>query len=107
MINQKLYFDAGTLYLKFLQYFYPILFYNKPANPEKYRLMKIAVGFLETYLEGHDFAVGSFLTLADLALAATMFNYDKCAFSFKEFPNILRWYEMCKENIAGFKEICK
>lgn len=83
-----------------------MFFFKQPADPAKYRLMKIAVGFLETYLEGHDYAVGNSLTLADFSLAATIFTYDKSGFNFEDFPNILRWYEMCKKNILRFKEIC-
>lgn len=104
-INQRLYFDAGTLYLKFAEYFYPMFFFKQSADPAKYRLMKIAVGFLETYLEGHDYAVGDSLTLADFSLVATIATYDKSGFEFKDFPNISRWYERCKTNIQGFREI--
>uniref|UniRef100_A0A1L8E4W9 glutathione transferase n=1 Tax=Nyssomyia neivai TaxID=330878 RepID=A0A1L8E4W9_9DIPT len=96
-VNQKLYFDMGTLYQRFADYYYPVLFAKAPYKPEAYTKMEEAVGFLNTALEGQKYAAGDSLTIADLALVATISTYDGFKFDFSKYPNVAQWYETCKK----------
>ncbi|XP_055622104.1 glutathione S-transferase 1 isoform X2 [Toxorhynchites rutilus septentrionalis] len=102
VVNQRLYFDMGTLYQRFGEYYYPQIFAKQPANPDNYKKMEEAVGFLNTFLEGHQYAAGDDLTIADLSLAASAATYEVAGFDFSKYPNVQAWLERCKKNAPGY-----
>ncbi|XP_035891702.1 glutathione S-transferase 1 isoform X2 [Anopheles stephensi] len=102
VVNQRLYFDMGTLYQRFADYWYPQLFAKQPAVPEKEEKMKEAVGFFNTFLEGQDYAAGNDLTIADLSLAASIATYEVAGFDFAPYPNVAAWLARCKANAPGY-----
>lgn len=103
VINQRLYFDMGTLYQRYAEYFYPQIFTNKPADPEGYKKMEGAVEFLNTFLEGLKYAAGDNITLADFALVTTISTYDVSGFDFTPYKNVVAWYKRCQENMKDYK----
>lgn len=114
VVNQRLYFDMGTLYQRFADYWYPQLFTKAPANPDNLKKMEDAVGFFNTFLVNSTYAAGETLTVADISLLATISTYDIAQFDFSPYPNVLRWYEKCKQttpgydlNVAGLEEFKK
>ncbi|XP_035774394.1 glutathione S-transferase 1 isoform X2 [Anopheles albimanus] len=102
VVNQRLFFDMGTLYQRFGDYWYPQIFAKQPANPEAKKKMEEAVGFLNTFLEGHEYAAGSDLTIADLSLAASIATYEVAGFDFTPYPNVQAWLARCKANAPGY-----
>uniref|UniRef100_A0A336KHT3 glutathione transferase n=1 Tax=Culicoides sonorensis TaxID=179676 RepID=A0A336KHT3_CULSO len=102
LVNQRLYFDMGTLYQRFADYWYPQLFGKQPANPENFKKMEEAMGFLNTFLDGHKYAVGDKFTVADLALAASVATYEVSGFDFKPYPNVQKWFALCKTTLPGY-----
>ncbi|XP_055679034.1 glutathione S-transferase 1-like [Lutzomyia longipalpis] len=97
-VNQKLYFDMGTLYQRFADYHYPVIFKKTSSyDPEAFKRMEQGVEFLNTALEGKTYVVGDNLTIADLALVATISTYDGLKFDFSKYPNVAKWYETCKK----------
>ncbi|XP_053680550.1 glutathione S-transferase 1-like [Anopheles nili] len=102
LVDQRLYFDMGTLYQRFAEYWYPQIFAKQPANAENEQKMKDAVGFFNTFLEGQDYAAGNDLTVADLCLVASIATYEVAGFDFKPFPNVAAWLARCKANAPGY-----
>lgn len=102
IVNQRLYFDMGTLYQKFADYYYPQLFAKAPADTEKFKAMETAMGFLDTFLGGHKYAAGDELTVADFSLVATVSSYDCAGFDLSKYPNVAKWFELCKETVPGY-----
>ncbi|XP_053683085.1 glutathione S-transferase 1 isoform X2 [Sabethes cyaneus] len=102
VVNQRLYFDMGTLYQRFADYWYPQIFAKQPANPENLKKMDEAVGFLNTFLEGQQYAAGDELTIADLSFAATIATYEVAGFDFSKYPNVQAWLDRCKKNAPGY-----
>jgi len=51
---------------------YPIIFAKAPADPEKYKKMEESYEFLNKFLENQDFVAGDNLTIADLAIIASV-----------------------------------
>lgn len=92
----------GTLYQKFADYYYPQIFAKAPADPEKFKAIENAFGFLNTFLEGHKYAVGNELTIADISLVATVSSYEAAKFDFSKYPNVAKWYDLCKETVPGY-----
>lgn len=101
VVNQRLYFDMGSLYQSFADYFvsiirglsmtstvkqkviiiytklfqYPQVFAGAPADPAKLEKVNDALGYLEKFLDGHNYVAGNNLTIADLVIATTFSNF--------------------------------
>ncbi|KAL5283278.1 GstD1.2 family protein [Megaselia abdita] len=101
VVNQRLYFDMGTLYQRFADYYYPQIFAKAPADEEKFKKMQEAVEFLNTFLDGQTYAAGSSLTLADLTLLATVSTYEVAGFDLKKYANVQKWYDNVKKVAPG------
>ena len=104
VINQRLYFDMGTLYKSFADYYYPIIFAKAPADPENFKKMETAFEFFNTFLEGHTYAAGDSLTVADIALLATVSTFEIAGFDFSKYENVAKWYKNAKEVTPGWDE---
>ncbi|KAF2880917.1 hypothetical protein ILUMI_25246 [Ignelater luminosus] len=105
LVNQKFYFDMGTLYHRFAEYYYPMVFKKTDSDPEKKAKFEEAANILEYFLEGHEFVVGNNMTLADISLAATIATFDALDFNFTPYKNITQWYGKMKNLLPGFDEI--
>lgn len=101
-IHQRLYFDMGTLYQRFADYWYPQLFAKAPANPENFKKMEEAMEFFNTFLSGQKWAVGDHMTIADISLAATVSTYEVGSFDFSKYPNVQKWFAQCKSSMPGY-----
>ncbi|XP_016968909.1 glutathione S-transferase 1-1 [Drosophila rhopaloa] len=104
LINQRLYFDMGTLYKSFSEYYYPQIFLKLPANEENYKKIEVAFNFLNTFLEGQTFTAGEDYSLADVAFLASVSTFDVAGFDFKRYANVARWYEQAKKLTPGWEE---
>lgn len=51
---------------------YPVVFRGANYNPEYYKVLEGAFDVLDKFLNGQDYVAGRNLTIADLALAATV-----------------------------------
>lgn len=102
LVNQRLYFDLGTLYQRFGDYFYPQAFGNAPADPEKLKKAEEALEFLNTFLEGHTFAAGNELTVADFALVVSVATIECAGLDVNKHKNVAKWFAKCKEVIPGY-----
>jgi len=102
LVNQRLYFDLGTLYQRFADYYYPQIFAKQPANPDNFKKLEDAVGFFNTFLEGQTYAAGDNLTVADISLVATISSLEVAGFDLSKYPNVVAWYEKCKATTPGY-----
>lgn len=103
IVNQRLYFDMGTLYQRFADYFYPQIFAKQPADPEKLKKLEEAFGFLDTFLNGQQYAAGDCLTVADLALVASVSTIELVKeFDLNKYPNVAKWFKLCKQTVPGY-----
>ncbi|XP_004523120.1 glutathione S-transferase 1-1 [Ceratitis capitata] len=113
VVNQRLYFDMGTLYKSFSDYYYPQVFAKAPADPEMYKKIEIAFEFLNTFLDGSKYVAGDQVTVADHAILASISTFDVAGFDISKYANVARWYESAKklpgweENWAGALEFKK
>ncbi|XP_075975921.1 glutathione S-transferase 1-1-like [Anticarsia gemmatalis] len=104
IVDQRLDFDLGTLYPRFAQYFYPQIFGGAAPDAAQLKKLEEALVFFNTFLEGHKYAAGDKLTLADLSLVATLSTIEVGGVKFDDQPNIVRWYELVKSTAPGYKE---
>ncbi|CRL07090.1 CLUMA_CG020093, isoform A [Clunio marinus] len=104
IVNQRLFFDIGTLYDKIL-YYYFAKFFNKQPDPQDLKRFEKALGVLNTFLEGNNYVAGTkTFTIADISLysslkCVTVFNFD-----FSPYPNVKKWLKLMDEK-APAKEV--
>lgn len=130
VVNQRLYFDLGTLYGSLAAHYYPQvsirneskfqyrlqktskysnpfinsfsqIFAKQPANPETLKKVEDAFGFLNTFLEGQTYAAGDSLTLADISLLATVSTAVVMGFDLSKYSNVQRWLANAKATTPG------
>ncbi|KAG6461953.1 hypothetical protein O3G_MSEX012959 [Manduca sexta] len=104
LVDQRLYFDIGTLYQRFGDYFYPQVFGGAPADKEKFAKIEDALQLLDKFLDGQKYVAGPNLTVADLSLIASVSSFEATDIDFKKYPNIKRWYETVKSTAPGYQE---
>lgn len=100
-VDQRLFFDMGLH--KVVKEYYFAKFMNLPvADPEKYTVVEQWIEFLEIALEDQAYVAASDeVTIADFALMATIMICHVGKFPLENYPNILKWFEMCKENVPA------
>jgi len=104
VVDQRMYFDLGTLYARFADYYYPVIFGGASYEPEKLTKIQDAFKFLDTFLEDQEYAAGNNLTIADLTLVATVSTFDMMNFDMSPYKNVTRWYEKVKATAPGYEE---
>ncbi|XP_026732239.1 glutathione S-transferase 1-1-like isoform X1 [Trichoplusia ni] len=104
LVDQRLYFDIGTIYQRFADYFYPQLFGGAPADKDKLAKIEDALNLLNTFLEGQKYSAGPNLTVADLSLIASVSSFEASDIDFKKYSNVKRWYETVKSTAPGYQE---
>nr|AWX68885.1 glutathione S-transferase delta 2 [Heortia vitessoides] len=104
MVDQRLYFDIGTLYQRFSDYFYPQLFAGAPEDKEKLARLEDSMKLLDKFLEGQKYVAGPNMTLADLSLVASVSSMEPTPLNFSKFPNVVRWYDEIKKTAPGYEE---
>lgn len=103
VVNQRLYFDMGTLYQRFADYYYPQILQKAPADPEKLKKMEEGLEFLNQFLAGKKYVAGSEMTIADLSILATISTYELAGYDLKEFSNIDKWYSRISKEAPGIE----
>lgn len=74
---------------------------KKPADPEKLKRLEDVLEFFNTFLDGHTFAVGNELTIADYALFTTVLTISITPnVDINKFENVGKWFVACKEAIG-------
>ncbi|PSN29674.1 hypothetical protein C0J52_26681 [Blattella germanica] len=105
LVNQRLYFDAGTLYQRFIDYYLTVMWMGQKEDPAKYEKLKEAFKLLDTFLEGKTWVAGDQLTIADFDIVTTVSSAEVFDFNVNEYPNVSKWFANAKKTIPGYEEI--
>ncbi|XP_060649130.1 glutathione S-transferase 1-1-like [Drosophila nasuta] len=106
LVNQRLYFDLGTLFKTFADYYYPQI-QQQPADPELFKKVEEALSFLNIFLEGQKYVAGDSLTVADIVLLANIANFRVVNIDLSKYINVERWYVNGKRVAPGWDEVEK
>jgi glutathione S-transferase len=103
LINQRLYFDIGSLYGSFWDYL--VLKYNAGAENSIYHFrMNSALEILSCYLDKTEFVCGDQPTIADISILASITAYEGMpCIDLSKFPKIVQWFKKCKEIVPGYQ----
>lgn len=104
LIDQRIDFDAGTLYPRFALYYYTQLFAGEPADEGRLSKLHESLAMLNRFLDGQTYLIGNSLTLADLTLVATVSSIDYAEISLDKYPNVLKWYTLVQKTAPSYKE---
>ncbi|KAF0292716.1 Glutathione S-transferase 1 [Amphibalanus amphitrite] len=92
VVDQRLYFDMGTLYDNFGKCVYPIIFGGaKEVDEAALTKTKQALTWLEGFIGDRGFVAGSSLTVADIALGSPC-------------PHWSAWLNKLKTTLPGYAE---
>ncbi|XP_044313370.1 glutathione S-transferase D6-like [Drosophila rhopaloa] len=103
-VNQRLYFDMGTLYDSFAKYYYPLFRTGKPGTAEDFKKIETSFEYLNTFLEGQDYVAANQFTVADIAIVSTVSTFEIFDFDLSKYPNVARWYANAKKVTPGWDE---
>ncbi|KAL7043596.1 hypothetical protein ACKWTF_001589 [Chironomus riparius] len=102
-VNCRLYFDAGTLFKRFAEFYYPQILQKYPADKDKLKLFLEAMNILETFLTDHKYVANTeTMTVADIAVVATIHACELSGYKLSKHPNIHRWYGLMKKTCPGW-----
>jgi len=106
IIDQRLYFDVGTLYTRLGKVVYPVMFGGvKKSDPEEMKKLMEALGWLEGYLNVSEYVAGSTLTVADISIATTVSTAEACGIDFSAFPRLRQWLNRMRLELDGWDEL--
>jgi len=105
MVDQRLYFDLGTMYQSFADYYYPMVFAGVTPEQAKYDKMNNALSFLDKFLEGENYVAGKTLTVADLTLVVTVSNFKLVDHDLSKYSNIQKWFTKIQAEAPKYNEI--
>lgn len=100
VINQRFYFDMGTLLKSIYDYYFAALFGRQPT-PEDLKKVNDSIGFLNHFLEDTGYVAADHLTAADLALYATVTQLRVFDFDFSPYPEVKKWLELLDKTAPG------
>uniref|UniRef100_A0A1B6EXA4 Uncharacterized protein n=1 Tax=Cuerna arida TaxID=1464854 RepID=A0A1B6EXA4_9HEMI len=104
-VNQRLYFDATSIYQAFAGYYYPVMFGGGSYDNEKKKTLDDAFGYLDLFLKDGKWVAGDNLTLADIALVATVSSAEAVGYEVSKYPNVAKWLAKAKTTLPGYAEI--
>ncbi|XP_022905048.1 glutathione S-transferase 1-like [Onthophagus taurus] len=98
-IDQRMHFDSGILFPKYLAVIEPILKEGaKMISKDKAHSLSAAYGILETFLEHSRFVAGKKLSIADFCIATTITTANVLVpVAENRFPGISKWLANIKE----------
>ncbi|XP_012283319.1 glutathione S-transferase 1-1 [Orussus abietinus] len=108
IVDQKLFFDNGTLYERIMRCYGPIL-RGKSKEIQKADLEALENAFetLDTFLQDSRFAAGPDMTIADFSLVASVSTAEGFGFDVGRYEYVNTWYNLCKRAMQkfGYEEV--
>lgn len=106
-VNQRLFFEASSLYPKLREVIVSILFQNGTMpSKETVDTMHKTLDILEIFLAIDHYLVGNGWTIADISVANSILLLKVFApLNSEKYPKILAWLDRVNKNIPHFAEI--
>ncbi|KAK1125624.1 Glutathione S-transferase 1, isoform D [Melipona quadrifasciata] len=108
IVDQMLYFDAGSLHENMINCYYPVIFFGAHSlNEENVQAVEKSCDLLNTYLADKEFVAGDTLTIADFAIHTTICVLLCFDFDIGRYDNVEAWYNRCKQLLDkfGFEDV--
>jgi len=107
LVDQRLYFDMGSLYEKFGQCIYPVIFGGVTEIPEE---KKTALANVLTLVDGFintcgGYVAGKHITIADHCIAATISTMAEAGVDLSPYSHVTEWYKKIQTEMPGYAEV--
>ncbi|KAJ4433656.1 hypothetical protein ANN_15966 [Periplaneta americana] len=93
LVNQRLFFEAGTMDKAFVEYFR-----GKAAK------LFDAFDILDKLLEGNKWLAGEKKTIADFSMVSSVASIEVAGFDIGKYPNVVDWYQNIQTTFPGYDE---
>uniref|UniRef100_A0A336MU03 glutathione transferase n=1 Tax=Culicoides sonorensis TaxID=179676 RepID=A0A336MU03_CULSO len=103
IIDQRLFFDAGTIYTRMAAILKGIMRGETEISDEQIESIYEVMKWVNDILTDSQWMAGDDLTIADTTILGTLSTYIEMGVKLDDYPEIQRWYEQCKE-LPGFEE---
>ena len=91
-VDRLLHFDIGTLYKAIADLIYPVFLTSATEfDQEKEKVLREKIDFVNVFLGGHKYVAGDQMTLADIAIYASLSHLGFMEFDFSSTPNVSAW----------------
>lgn len=101
VINQRFYFDMGSLFKQFGEYYFAE-FFGKTKNPEDLKKLEETMVVFNNFLAKSGYAAGTkHLTLADIVLFSSVSTFEVVNVDLSPYPNVQKWLKLMKETCPG------
>nr|QGZ00470.1 glutathione S-transferase delta1 [Glyphodes pyloalis] len=109
IVDQRLNFDLGTLFMRYINLYGPMIMKGGPMDEEKAGKLNEAISWLNTMLEGKAFVAGDNMTLADISIVVTFTCLEAFEYDFSQYENVMKWFERTKKSLEpyGYDEVDK
>nr|AEV23875.1 glutathione S transferase class theta variant 7 [Periplaneta americana] len=104
LVDQRLYFDIGTLFPGIRQYFIKQIDGGKP-DAEDITKFENVYELLDKFLEGQEWVAGSNITVADYSIVVSVSITEAMGYDISKYQNVARWFSKAKKTMVGFSEI--
>ncbi|ROT71141.1 glutathione S-transferase [Penaeus vannamei] len=81
-----------------------MFFGQEKVDPTKLEKLHEALGWLDGFLAGHDWAVGNSVTVADFVLVASVSTFEVSGIDLSKHRNVTAWLARCKNGLRGYHE---
>jgi len=96
IVDQRLYFDADVLYLRFANTYIANLFRDEKITDKKLADLNEALEWLDGFLKKSKWAAGDNMTIADCSLVSTVSTIEIFDHDLKPFKNVTEWLKNAK-----------
>ncbi|XP_042870759.1 glutathione S-transferase 1-like [Penaeus japonicus] len=103
IVDQRLYFDIGTLYQKWADFAYPGL-RGLPVDQSLLEGIHEALSQFNANLMDFPWAAGNKITIADFSLVATISSMEAAGVDLQQHPHVAKWLRRCEMKMVGYKE---
>ncbi|KAL1513681.1 hypothetical protein ABEB36_003058 [Hypothenemus hampei] len=105
LVDQRLYFDCGTLYPRIRAICFPILYLGEDQILDELKQpLEEALGFLDVFLDSNKFVTGDHLTVADCSLVASVSSIVAVGWDVTPYANVNNWITRCALTIPDYEE---
>ncbi|ODM92759.1 Glutathione S-transferase D7 [Orchesella cincta] len=104
LVDMRICFDLGTLYVRFMDAFWPVMYDQIMPDPVKLARLDEGLGYVEDFLKD-GFIAGSELTIADFSMVAILTTLKAMEHDMSRFSEIAAYLEKCAGMMKGWEEI--
>ncbi|XP_066977521.1 glutathione S-transferase 1-like [Macrobrachium rosenbergii] len=106
IVDQRLYFDMGTLQPRWHNVYAPLLIHGKESDPADMEKVEEALKWLNDILKEYPWTAGNTMTVADFCLVATVSTMNACgAIDLQKYTRIDKWLQKCSKQMVGYNDI--